>query len=456
MVFVDVYAAFYNRNTDCPAKGAHHACACTDTTIECHHRDINISTPSFTRTNWAFTRIDLSDNKITSIRARAFVDINVTEIILRSNQISTIHVDAFQSLEDQIKILDLRDNLITFLPEVLSKLTSLESLDVSYNPIPHNNFTDDVLREIGDYIHEFSFGDTRLRDWPSSLHHLPQLQTLKFYEGSRAMDRIPITAFKGFEYTLRALWMQNTQLIAVPIALQDLKSTNELHFDNNVNVGDAGILIPAFAGLTRDLHTMTLENNSLTTFPPVLATLLELHNLSLARNNLQFVSDQAVSVVGSNLTTLNLQDCNLDRIPGALSKLGGIINLDFSHNKITTIEKNDLEHMSHLHSLNISHNPLQYVSKSTFYDLRTLNELILQETFLYLVPYAITNIPTLKILDLTSKDTYIECNCDLRWLYCYSVRNNTMLTINGECETINMEIETYAKTRAPAVCPGVC
>ncbi|XP_045199482.1 carboxypeptidase N subunit 2-like [Mercenaria mercenaria] len=456
MMVLLVHGAVYDRVNDCPAKGSSHPCTCTPQAIECFNRGIKNIPPPLYKTNWVFEKVDLSKNAITSIPARTFQYINVTKIILANNKIATIEADAFQPLQDQIKVLDLRDNLITFLPEVLGKLHSLQLLDISYNPIAHGNFTNEVMRELGDYITEFRFGDSNLKEWPPTIHHLQMLRVLKFYGGSDEMDRIPITAFSGFEWTLKKLWMQNTKLIAVPIALQDLKSANELHFDNNIHVGDAGILIPAFAGLTDKLETMSLENNSLTTFPSVLLTLNQLHNLSLARNNLQFISDQAVSVVGSNLTTVNLQDCNLDRIPGALSKLEGIINLDFSYNKITTIEKNDLQHMENLRSLNISYNPLLYVSRSTFYDLKKLNELILKETELYLVPYAITNIPTLQTLDLSSRDTYIECNCDLNWLYCYKSKNNTALNIKGECETITMEIDKYATTRVPTVCPKIC
>ncbi|XP_060597271.1 leucine-rich repeat protein soc-2 homolog [Ruditapes philippinarum] len=451
-----VHSANYDRDRDCPAKGVSHPCSCTPVAIDCINRAIVGIPPAFTKTNWVFEKVDLSQNLLTRIPARAFQYVNVSKIILSNNNISSIEPDAFQPLQDQIKVLDLRNNKLTFLPEVLGKLHSLNVLDVSYNPIQYMNFTDNVMRELGDFINEFHFGDDNLKGWPESIHHLQMLRILKFYGGSNEMDRIPITAFKGFEWTLEKLWMQNTQLIAVPIALQDLKSTNELHFDNNVHVGDAGILIPAFAGLTDKLEVMSLENNSLTTFPSVLLTLRQLHNLSLARNNLQFVSDQAVSVVGSNLTTVNLQACGLDRIPGALSKLEGIIDLDFSNNKITTIEKNDLQRMVNLQRLDMSENPLQYISRSTFYDLKRLQNLTLQETELYLVPYAITNIPTLKTLDLTSSDTYIECNCDLNWLYCYTTHNNTGLTIIGDCETIQMGIDRYARTRIPSVCPKIC
>ena len=404
------------------------------------------------RSSYLFKELHLGGNSINSIGDNAFENINVTAIYLDDNDVSYIHPDAFTNVKLQLLKLDLSHNNLTDLPEAIGKLSNITSLDVSWNPIKCENFTDGVLKAIGDFIHEFSFGDSTLQCWPSTLHHLPQLIELSFFGGQ--MQRLPNDAFHGFEWTLQKLWFKNTNLIAVPIALQDLKSIGELHFDDNTNVGDAGILIPAFAGMTSSLHTLSLENNNLTQFPSVLLTLNGIHNLSLARNNLQFISDQAVSRIGRNhLTTLNLRFSNLNRIPGALSKITSLVNLDLTNNSITTIEKNDLQKLSNLKSLNISNNPLQYISKSTFYNLSSLDELVLHNTQLYEVPEAIQNLPSLQQLDLNNAPPTIECNCNLQWLWCYmNSHNKTGITIKGECETIVMPVNSYALQRIPIVC----
>ncbi|KAL4220310.1 Leucine-rich repeat serine/threonine-protein kinase 2 [Mactra antiquata] len=445
----------FDRDHDCPAQtigGKVHECRCEPNIIECHGRGIT-TFPHFARTGYVFQSIDLDTNGLTTIPALAFNDINVTDIILSNNEIDTIDDRAFVSLERQLRFLDLRQNNLTHLPDFFDKFVNLSIFDVSYNPIAPENFTENVMRELGDYVTEFRFGDPSLTGWPTNLHHLPRLEILKFYGGT--MERIPITAFSGFEWPLRKLWIQNTNLISTPIALQDLKSINEFHFDNNPSVGDAGILIPAFAGLSGTLETLSLENNSLTTFPSVLLTLHNIHNLSLARNNLQFVSDEAVAVVNSNLTILNLQACNLDRIPGALSRLRHLEYLDFSYNNITSIEKNDLQLMHNLRTLIVSYNPLQYISNSTFYDLTSLRRLILQETGLFSVPEAIVKLPNLQTIDLRDKESDIECNCDLGWLYCFTKRS-TGLNILGDCYTIVMTIQDYAENQIPKTCPIIC
>ena len=457
-----VHAADFDTSRDCPVRDPSIPCSCKVVPsagvrdIECSNKNF-VALPAFLASNFPFIGLRLGQNFLTSIGSGAFSNLNFTELYLNDNNISYLDNETFTNLQGQITLLDLRNNQLTTLPTCLAKLTGINFLDVSYNPIHHTGFIDSIMRQMGDYIHEFRFGSPELQEWPASMHHLQALQILKFYGGK--MERINMTAFNGFEWTLRKLWIQNTYLISVPMALQRLHSVEELHFDNNVFVKDAGILIPAFAGISSKVEVMSLENNSLTIFPRVLQTLRQLHNLSLARNNLEFISDQTVSVVGSNLTTLNLVDCNLDRIPGALSRLSNLINLDLSNNSITTIEKTDLQRMQQLQSLNVSFNPLLYVSSQTFGDLRGLRELIMQETILYLVPEAIRNIPHLRTLDLSSAKPSIECTCDLSWLTCTMDARNataTPLEVLGECETIRMEINAYAKNRIRDVCPLEC
>ena len=441
----------YHDATDCPTPPPS-PCHCDKDMVDCRARNQTTVPRFLKRSNYLFKELRLGQNAISYIGDNAFENINVTAIYLDNNFISRIHPDAFTNVKLQLLKLDISHNYLTELPEAIGKLSNITSLDVSWNPINCENFTDGVLKSIGDFIHEFSFGDSTLQCWPSALHHLPQLHKLSFFGGQ--MQRLPHIAFHGFEWTLQKLWFKNTNLIAVPIALQDLKSIVELHFDDNIYVGDAGILIPAFAGMTSSLNTLSLENNNLTAFPSVLLTLEGIHNLSLARNNLQFISDQAVSRIGRNqLTTLNLQQSNLNRIPGALSKIISLVNLDLTNNSITTIEKNDLQKLTNLKSLNISYNPLEYISKSTFYDLRSLVELVLHDTMLFQVPEAVQNLPNLQQLDLSNDPATIECNCNLQWLWCYmNSYNKTGIKISGDCSTIVMSVNNYALQRIPMIC----
>lgn len=445
----------FDGNLDCPRithAGQRAACHCSEYELECEQRNL-YEFPKFSLSAWPFKAIRLGKNTITDIPENAFQNINVEEIYLNDNLIHTVHKNAFKSLQANVTTVDLRNNNLTSLPGALADIHYLRVLDVRDNPIQADQYNDTIMKELGDYLTEFRFGYAGIEQWPSTVHHFQKLGTLFFKGGT--MDQIPTSAFKGFEWTLNNLYIQNTNLISVPIALQELKNVVKFHFDNNLRVGDAGILIPAFAGITNKLETLSLQNDSLSTVPSLLLTLPVLYNLSLAHNNLQYLSDQAITNVISDLKTLNLQACNLDRIPGALSRLEHINNLDFAYNNITTVEKNDLEHLRNLASLNLSFNPLEYVSSQSFSDLGNLTELIMQETYLYQVPEALKNLPKIRTLDLRSKYPNIECNCDLGWLYCEIKRVST-IAILGECETITMGIQTYANNKIPQVCPVNC
>ncbi|KAL3848491.1 hypothetical protein ACJMK2_019350 [Sinanodonta woodiana] len=411
--------------------------------------------PNSTPVTWPYKIIDLRNNLISRIQQINFQNVNVSEILLQGNIINNIEDGAFFNLKNDLRKLDLSNNSLTFLPSELGRVNQLEFLDLRGNPIFSTGFNDTIMRQMGDYMRTFYFGHEQLDHWPISIRHFQQLRKLELNGG--VMSELPISAFDGFEWTLRELTIRNTKLISVPIALQYVHSVEVFHFDDNIIVGDAGILAPAFAGMVSTTRILTLENDGLTDFPDILLTLRELQNLSLARNRLEFVSDASVQKIASTkLTILKLENCDLDRIPGALSQLTSLNDLDLSHNRIYTIERNDLLQLNQLRHLTLNSNDVGYISNSSFQGLTALRKLELANTRLTLVPEAIRNIPNLEELDLTNTDALIECNCErMIWLYQHlkALRDlHKNLTIYGECETITEGIENYAWTRVCDYC----
>ncbi|KAL3848497.1 hypothetical protein ACJMK2_019349 [Sinanodonta woodiana] len=414
--------------------------------------------PNSIAVSWSYSVIDLRSNQIYMIQKNNFLNVNVSEIRLDGNLIHTIENNSFINQRNDLRKLDLKDNKLTYLPSELGTLNKLEYLDLRGNPISSFGFDDTIMRQMGDYMRTFYFGHEQLDNWPNSVRHFQQLRQLELNES--VMSELPISAFQGFEWTLRELTIRHTKLISVPIALQYVHSVEVFHFDDNVLVGDAGILAPAFAGMMNTTTNLSLENDGLTDFPDILLTLQKVENLSLARNRLEFVSDSSVQKIASTkLTILNLEACELDRIPGALSQLTSLRDLDLSYNRIYTIERNDLQQLNQLVNLTLSYNDVGYISDSSFKGLSALRKLELRNSNLTIVPEAIKNIPNLDVLDLTN--TYprfprIECNCErMIWLYQHlkALRDlHKNLTIYGECETITDGIENYAWTRVCDYC----
>ncbi|KAL3848490.1 hypothetical protein ACJMK2_019343 [Sinanodonta woodiana] len=412
--------------------------------------------PNSTPVTWPYKIIDLRNNRISKIEQINFQNVNVSEILLQGNIINTIEDGSFFNLRNDLRRLNLNNNSLTFLPSELGRLNQLEYLDLRGNPISSSGFSEPIMRQMGDYMETFYFGDEQLDHWPTSIRHFQQLRKLELNGGK--MVELPISAFDGFEWTLQELSIRNTKLISVPIALQYVHSVEVFHFDDNIVVGDAGILAPAFAGMVNTTRILSLENDGLTDFPDILLTLRELQNLSLARNRLEFVSDASVQKIASTkLTILKLENCDLDRIPGALSQLTSLRDLDLSYNRIYTIERNDLLQLNQLVHLILNNNDVGYISNSSFQGLTALRKLELTNTKLTFVPEAIRNIPGLEELDLTNTTPTIECTCEgMIWLAEHLYRMNRIhgwnVTIFGECETIADNILDYVWNRVCHYC----
>ncbi|KAK3586543.1 hypothetical protein CHS0354_022675 [Potamilus streckersoni] len=442
-------AVVWDETQDCPIAKIY--CHCVNQfEIDCSGRNLS-RIPYSGYTTWSYRVIDLRNNQITRLSKSDFNNINVSEILLDNNYISSIENDTFQNLRNDLRLLDLEHNQLTYLPPELGTLGKLEFLDLRENNIPSIGFNDMIMRQMGDYMRKFYFGHMQLDEWPLSIRHFQQLRQLELYGG--IMSQLPVSAFQGFEWTITDLSIRNTKLISVPIALQDLHNVETFHFDDNTLVGDAGILAPAFAGMVKSVKTLTLENDSLTDFPDILLTLQTVQSLSLARNKLEFVSDASVRKIASpNLTNLNLEECDLDRIPGALSQLTSLLELDLSKNRIHTIERNDLQQLYKMLTLSFNNNPVAYVSNSSFGDLFSLQRLEMRNTNLILVPEAIRNMPHLQMVDFSGPTPVIECNCQhMIWLYNHLLSNNRLI-VQGECETIAVSIQDYARVRVPQYC----
>ncbi|CAC5411957.1 unnamed protein product [Mytilus coruscus] len=420
------------------------------------------SIPDFTTVSnpGSITIVNLNNNNIRTIPLHAFKGLTHKdlEINLGHNQITSIQDGAFDAVYDTLVKLTLRSNKLRDLSQAqdIGKLNKLSYLDVKDNDFPDGTTldrgtTDNVFRLIGDTITEFHFGGRNIATWPRvALTHFPKLETLN-YEGGY-LANVPYDGFHGFEHTLKRLHISHTQLRQIPLAISQLTQLIELYFDDNVHVHDSGIFAQAFATLTHTtspLLVLSLQNDGLSRFPAVLRNLVNLKELNMGRNNLWYVADDALSLlINASITKMGLSGCQLDRIPQALLKLPSMAELDVSNNNIQSIERYDMSNQPTITKLNVSHNPLAYISTEAFQSLPALEVIDFSSTAMTQIPKAIINTPALKTLNLAN--CLIECTCDLTWI---TRRLHQGKTFIGTCETIEQPVETYIQTRVPT-CPA--
>lgn len=426
-------------------------CSCSSEIIDCSERGLT-DVPIFMPDNF-YNELRLDHNGIENITDDAFGNLKkISQIFLNNNNISRFSRHAFRGVEKPVNRLDLSNNLLEEFPTAIGDLENINWIDVTNNPIDENHFDDHVMYRIGDTVTRFELGSNVLESWPVTLRHLQALQFLNVSGGS--FYTLPPEAFHGFEGTLTTLSIQYTKLIAIPLALARLRYLDRLYFDHNHNIGDSGVLIPSFgsSALLNNLRFISLVDDNLTVFPSLLQFLRSVESLVLDSNSLAFVSDTSVQVaVGTNITSLSLQNCSLTRVPGALSKLTNLTKLNLADNQIHSFENSDFDNMGNLLNLTITRNPLGYIANETFKDLKNLTYLDLKESNINTMPEAIRFLKSLRVLKLPLDK--IECTCNIVWLKQFMEKCNRGLQIDGSCETINYTVIEYLRDFIPK-CPN--
>lgn len=428
-------------------------CQCQASSLECS--DLRTIVPQSNPTR--IFRLVVRDSNLV-LNNNSFNSWNVTDVRLENCNLtdSSFSPNTFDSLVNELRTLSLPRNKLTKLPAALSKLTRLINLDVSDNPIDDQHFDENILRDIGDTLLNFTFGGSALHKWPVALTHLQNLQELILTSGDFSI--MPPRAFHGFEGTLYRLTIAHTNLRSVPLAIAKLRFLQELHFDHNTHVGDYGVRIPIISGLLPYLGQMSLKDDNITEFPEVLKSFQKLNVLNMDENDLKFVSDKSASAV-THISDLSLQNSGITRVPGAIQDITDLNVLDLSNNNIHAIETNDLKESTELFTLKLSNNPILYISNDAFASQRKLRRLEMRNVLLKKVPCAIEAMlrhHRLGHVFIDLSGNQIECNCGLRWLYqIIDDGISASFHLVGNCDTINSSIQNYVSTQLSSCPAGV-
>lgn len=432
-----------------PCCGA--VCDCEGGVVSCESKgltDIPACPPADVS---GYTEMRLDSNFVSNPTLGRLTDSIVT-LSLANNQITHFTVD---KRRPSILTLDLSRNYLRIVPD-LSFLPSLSELDITSNPIPTAGYPDSVFRELGSSLTSLHIGDlNNFIMFPRTIStHLPKLSSLEINGASPAFQYLPQTAFQAFQLVLKSVTIRNTQLHAIPLAFRFLPNLEHLRFEDTP-LTDYGVLPEAFTGLNK-LISLSLKNDSLTTFPEIVDNLgPTLTSLTLDYNKLLYIRQEAFDMINrSNIVELSLKGCQLDRIPGAIADDRGyyleqIQYLDFSDNMIQSIDRNDLHDLRSLAHVSFNDNPLAYVSRLAFQNLPQLRSIDLGNTSLTVIPMALTNIVH-NDLEINLQNTHVECICDLACFQKYYTSHH--FAVHGACETVTQKLAEYLSQTVPK-CP---
>ncbi|XP_077294897.1 uncharacterized protein LOC143917287 [Arctopsyche grandis] len=259
--------------------------------------------------------LNLDHNYISSVRRRAFLGLNYLQILdLSHNRIEQLSVEQFSNL-NSLRFLNLRRNHIRSLPRDVFKNTMLEHLDLSIN--------------------EFIV--------------------------------LPAIAFSQIGFTLRYLDMSHNSIESVDSTMfQDIQFLLSLDLSGN----KLTILSDNLFSSICNLQVLDLSSN------PVRANFKELlHYLPITRSlSLSNIGLKTFPYIPlRNLTSLNLTFNHIENVKEAAVKdLGNLRYLHLKGNMMTSVPSHVWPYMRNLKMLDLSKNPIQYLSKQSFYGLESL------------------------------------------------------------------------------------
>ncbi|MHA1509776.1 MAG: leucine-rich repeat domain-containing protein, partial [Promethearchaeota archaeon] len=195
-----------------------------------------------------------------------------------------------------LRILSLRYNQITEIPEWISNFHSLETLNLNINNI--NNL-------------------------PKTLGSLQNLKELTLWKNE--LQKLPssISSLKS----LKILNLRLNQLNILPKKFGNLENLEELNLHDNKLTN-----LPLSFSSLKSLKMLNLSWNLLTTLTEPITELVSLKLLDLERNEL-FTASPSISSLTS-LEILNLCDNKLESIPETIGKLKNLKILNISRNKL--------------------------------------------------------------------------------------------------------------------------
>ncbi len=303
----------------------------------------------------------LSDLGLTQFPAEIFELHHLTELNLGGNKLSFIpdDIEHLTSLEQLI----LYENELTRLPKSLGKLSNLFKLDITENKflkIPEcietlsslttlylgYNQLSSIPKSIGglSQLTHLSLNNNKLLKVPSCLRKLKKLTVLEI--SNNGISTIPF--WIGELIQLRRLGLSSNQLQTIPDNLRRLKDLTELSLTRNNFTS-----IPDWIGNFSELLVLGLGGNHISTIPNSIENLKKLGLLYLWGNPLGHISDKITSL--PNLTHLEASEIGIKNLPESIGKLTKLSSLDLSDNQLTTIP-GEIQELTSLKRLSLNNN----------------------------------------------------------------------------------------------------
>lgn len=221
-------------------------------------------------------RLDISNNRLTGDPTTAILPLsNLQEISVGNNQFVFADINTFLQNFPSLKVLDLSHTSLTAVPQNISTLTNLESLNLSNNMLSQNFSKLSPLIKLT----ELNLSGNQLTRIPTELASLTSLTSLDVSHNLFSTNYATVlTSLKKLEW----LSLGSNQITIFPAELTQLKDLIHLNISDNKISGGFESLLPL-----KQLEQIYLDKNLISgNFPPALLQFEKLQMVSLTGNQL--------------------------------------------------------------------------------------------------------------------------------------------------------------------------
>jgi Leucine-rich repeat (LRR) protein len=243
----------------------------------------------------------------------------------------------------QLQSLDLRHNQLSTLPESLGQLTQLQSLKL------RNNQLSTLPESLGQLtkLQSLNLERNQLSALPESLSQLTQLRLLNL--SYNRLSTLP--EWPGQLIQLQELYLDGNQLSTLPESLGQLTQITYLNFNNNRITN-----VPENVVNLNKLETLAIGGNLISHNDIItISKLTPLKHLALQNQKFDFLPEEIGNL--TNLKELSVWDCSLTKLPDTLGKLWKLEKLLLLENQLTDLPRS-FSQLEHLEELELKGNPL--------------------------------------------------------------------------------------------------
>jgi len=279
--------------------------------------------------------LDLRGNRIKDLEKACLEDARELSILfLQSNLLESIP-ESFQSFE-HLRILNLSSNNLAKVPMTLFRILSLEELDLSFNEIT------EVPDEIGQLsrLQRLSLFGNRIGPYlPTSMEKLVRLRMLDIRQNGilnlDSVNDLPSLEELLVDYNTNVILNNSfkslVRLSVLKCSMADinLRSTGDSLSYLDVSSNKLSNLPSTLFDHLRNLDTLKLDNNSISSIPATIGQLKRLRYLSIA-NNLLSTLPEEIGLMDA-LIELDIHSNSLNELPVAIWRCS-LVSLNVSSN----------------------------------------------------------------------------------------------------------------------------